>query len=287
MERPYVVACEGSANLPACGMSKCKTAIVVSASFALAFTDPASGAATLPTGKWVVDYKEQACVATREYGNAAKPLYLGLKPSPMGGVMQLSIIRNLKGDSAAVEETGSVSFDHGKKTPVSMLSFGSSNGVYSTRINLPVEKVVVMRTAGSLRIHGPSIDETLVLQQLPQLMQQIDACVTDLQDAWNMLPNGSAKVKTRAKGTMLDLFKMSDYPETSLSKAEQGSVKVVFLINELGKVADCVVTETSGVAALDLQTCAVISHRATFKPAVGLDGMPTRDSYSQSIHWKN
>jgi protein TonB len=50
----------------------------------------------------------------------------------------------------------------------------------------------------------------------------------------------------------------------------------VVLVDEAGKVADCTLLETSGVAALDAQTCAIIQRRARYKPAIGLDGKAAR-----------
>ena len=257
---------------------------------ALAFgpivSNPASAAVSAPTGKWVVDYEDQACVATRQYGTETKPLFLALKPSPMGDVMQLSVIRKGSSDGLGVEEFGHVSFDQRPDVPVSMLSFGSRGGLHSTRINLSGEDFAAMRSAGQLHIHGSFLDETLVLEQLPELMKQIDACVLDLQTAWNMGTNAKSKIKTRAKGSLVGLFSSADYPEQSLRNMEHGSVAVVLLINELGKVADCVVTATSGVAALDSQACAIIAERAKFLPAIGFDDKPTRDSFFQRVSWQ-
>jgi len=65
-----------------------------------------------------------------------------------------------------------------------------------------------------------------------------------------------------------------------------GSVAFVLLIDEEGKVADCTVTETSGVASLDAQSCAIVKERAKFKPATGLDGKPSKSSYFQRISWR-
>lgn len=58
------------------------------------------------------------------------------------------------------------------------------------------------------------------------------------------------------------------------------------LIDEKGKVADCTVTQTSGLAALDSQTCFIITSRAKFVPAVGADGNPAKHSMSPRIQWK-
>jgi TonB family protein len=268
------------------GMNVSKVVCMLALAFGPIVTNPSNAAVLAPTGKWVVDYEEQACVATRQYGTEAKPLFLALKPSPMGDVMQLSIIRKGNSDRLGVEEFGHITFDQRQDALVSMLSFGSRNGMNSTRINLSGENFAVMRSAGQLRIHGSSLDETLVLQQFPELMKQIDACVVDLQAAWNMGTGAPSKIKTRARGSLVGLFNSADYPEQSLMKMEHGAVAVVLLINEAGKVADCVVTATSGVAALDAQACAIIAERAKFTPAIGFDGKPTRDSFVQRVNWR-
>ena len=56
--------------------------------------------------------------------------------------------------------------------------------------------------------------------------------------------------------------------------------------DERGAVADCSITETSGYATIDAQSCAIIQERAKFEPAIDTQGKPTRSSYSQRITWK-
>jgi hypothetical protein len=45
------------------------------------------------------------------------------------------------------------------------------------------------------------------------------------------------------------------------------------------------VTQTSGVAALDGQSCAKFSERARFEPAIGVDGKPAKDGHRTRIRW--
>lgn len=268
-------------------MIRSKIIFVVTAALALASTVPATAAPLNPTGKWVVDYEDQACIATRAYGTATNPVHLTLKPSPRGGTMQLSILQKGSRGTVAVEEFGKMSLDGGRDLPISILSFGSSDVLYATRVNLSAESFAALRTARTLQIRGRSTDETFVLEQLPELMKQIDACVVDLEAAWNMGPDASTKIRSRASGSLVGLFSSEDYPAAATRTLKSGSVTVVLLINERGKVADCSVTVTSGAAGLDAQACAVISQRANFKPAIGFDGKPTRDTFSQRVNWQN
>jgi protein TonB len=57
------------------------------------------------------------------------------------------------------------------------------------------------------------------------------------------------------------------------------------LIDTDGKVASCMVIGSSGVASLDAQSCAIVTSRARFRPALGLDGKPARSGKIQRIRW--
>jgi protein TonB len=51
-----------------------------------------------------------------------------------------------------------------------------------------------------------------------------------------------------------------------------------------GRVADCTITSSSGSPDLDEATCANVTRRARFNPAMA-DGKPTTGSYSGRIRW--
>jgi TonB family protein len=259
------------------------------AALALIPSSPAMAAPRDPTEKWVVNYAEAQCVASRNYGTAEKPLFLVLKPAPIGNVMQLTLVRKgPRTDGMADETTGAIRIDNMRAMPVSILSFGSKRGIVSARMNLTAVQYSAVRSAHQIDIRGQDFDDTLMLSQLEPLGRSLDACIVDLRDAWNATPEAQAKLKRRAdaSGSMVGIFSSSDYPGIALQKSEEGSVGIVMLIDEKGKIAECVVTETSGVAALDAQVCSIIAQRAKFKPAIGPDLKPAKDSYRQRITWK-
>jgi hypothetical protein len=47
-----------------------------------------------PTGKWVVNFADAQCIATRNYGSEKDPLVLVLKAPAIGGLLQIGIVRN-------------------------------------------------------------------------------------------------------------------------------------------------------------------------------------------------
>ncbi len=263
--------------------------VVVVQSLAFILATPGSAATREPNEKWVVNYANAQCVASRNYGTVERPLVLVLKPSPIGSVMQLSMLRKGgSGDGPADEASGEIRADQERPISVSILSFGSKRGILSSRINLTADQFAAVRRASKITIRNAQINETLALSQLPQLMKSIDACVADLQIFWNIAPDARAKLTSRADPhtSLVGIFSSDDYPGVALQKQEEGAVEIVLLIDEKGGIAECVVTRTSSVAALDAQVCSIIAKRAKFSPAIGADQKPTKDSYSQRIVWK-
>lgn len=138
----------------------------------------------------------------------------------------------------------------------------------------------------SIRTEG--FEEAFALDQVGPLLEVMNNCVADLRKIWNV--NGSDEdertVREDAKGNLRRLFSSGDYPRDALLGGDGGSVKVVLLVDEKGRVADCSVMETSRVAVLDAQSCAILKERARFKPAVGKDGKPAKDAFIQGIKWQ-
>ncbi|WP_309661119.1 hypothetical protein [Sphingomonas sp.] len=63
-----------------------------------------------PTAKWVVNFDNAQCVASRKYGTADKPIFLVLKATPLGDLMRLAIMREGSGGEAE-ELDATVKFD--------------------------------------------------------------------------------------------------------------------------------------------------------------------------------
>ena len=275
-------------------------AAVFAGSAALAAPEPRT-----PNGKWVVDFANAQCVASRNYGSGEAPLYLVLKAPALGDVLQIGIVRN-GALSDPFEIDGMVSFDGGETVRGSLLEYGARNsGQRALLINLPAANLKPLRTAKTMRIHAGDpgrlrgsrsldmagrshTDETFALLQMPELLKMLDTCVADLRDYWNVddPKGGNPGLKQGASGDLSGLFSPDDYPGVAMVKSEMGTLKMVMLIDETGKVADCTVVETSGVASLDAQSCVIARQRGRFTPATGLDGKPAKSAYRQRITWR-
>ncbi len=85
---------------------------------------------------------------------------------------------------------------------------------------------------------------------------------------------------------MKDLVSGDDYPPEAQMADEQGTVDVLVKVDESGRVADCTIQESSGSAALDVQTCRLFWLRAKFAPARDEAGKPVVSAYSRKITWR-
>jgi TonB family protein len=261
---------------------------ITAAAALIATSVQSAQAARQPTGQWVVNFDAAQCFAARNYGTIEKPLYLVIKAPPMGEVVQLGILR--EGPAVRAEQQkGSIQFDELEPIRISMLDYKQPKSRLRTFLaNVPAEKFSAARRANSVRVSTPGVDERFALTSMASLLKTIDDCVADLRRVWNVSNPGERhpSLKEAAKGNLQGLFDSDDYPTQALFEEGTGSVRVVMLVSEQGRIADCSVVETSGFSVLDAQTCAVILERARFTPAVGLTGKPAKSVLYQKITWR-
>lgn len=261
--------------------------IAAAASLTVSIGSPASSAPLQPTEKWHVFFDEEQCVAQRNYGSKEHPVYLILKQPALGDVLQMAVARDA-GFTTATEFDGTFAFDDQSPHKASFLIYqpsGQRLRLYST--NIPIPAFDAARGAKVLRVTVQGFDESFELRDVAELVKVMNSCAQDLANYWNISKAaGQANLTSRAKGNLQGLFSADDYPSDALQAHETGKVKVAVLINEKGRVADCSVIETSGVAVLDAQACAAIKNRARFTPSVGKDGKPSRDGFMQTIVWQ-
>ncbi len=241
-----------------------------------------------PTGKWVVDFADSQCIATRDYGSVDMPLLLYFKPAPLGGVMQVGLIRKSKtGETTQVD--AKLSVDQGRPIDISMLAFtAKKQGRRINLINLPLVTFDRVRPATVLSISAPGqLRESFVLTGMTPLMKAVHTCLADLQRVWNVGEVYSDRIRqvSAPKASLFSYFTADDYPDVAMRGDDTGTVTLAMLIDEAGKIADCTIVATSGVAVLDSQSCAVLQERAKFTPAVGSDGKPVKSATTQRIQW--
>lgn len=76
------------------------------------------------------------------------------------------------------------------------------------------------------------------------------------------------------------------YPPGALKRGEQGRVAFTLTIEPTGTISGCEVTQGSGFAALDRETCEIMSLYAQVKPPRSSDGRAIRAQQAGFINWK-
>jgi hypothetical protein len=233
-----------------------------------------------PTEKWVVNFDDAQCLASRNYGTAQQPVLLGLKAPPLGDIVQLMIVRPGSPGASAGQFNATIAADGLRPFNASMLEFtAAGTGQQVFQVNLPLRQFAAVRAAQTLSIKGAGLDLTLALDDMQPLMTVMDDCVADLRNAWNVGPNPRLRQPPRTAEPV------SFAPLNGPGPEAEGSVEMALLIDETGKIADCTVIQTSGIAMLDAQSCGIYESSARFRPAIGLDGRPAKGSYVQQVDW--
>jgi periplasmic protein TonB len=97
-------------------------------------------------------------------------------------------------------------------------------------------------------------------------------------------PGGTrARVRARSLGNYITA---DDYPAASLRNNEQGLVTFILDVDPAGRVANCIVTRSSGSAALDSATCRIMRSRARYTPARNPRGQAVADRDQGAVRWQ-
>ncbi|WEK02548.1 MAG: TonB family protein [Candidatus Sphingomonas phytovorans] len=75
------------------------------------------------------------------------------------------------------------------------------------------------------------------------------------------------------------------YPPAELKAGIQGVTGFEVDLAKNGKVIRCRITQTSGNANLDKQTCIQLRETGVFKPGVDATGQPIKSTYESKLHW--
>lgn len=264
-----------------------RTCLSVTAALGLIVAMSADSAAEplAPTEPWTVDFAPAWCVAVRPFGDAQKPIFLTIKPAPEGDVVQLSVVKD-GGSSLGMQEEATIDLGVGDPIKVKQLLYGTNKKTVRM-VNFAGEQASRLAQASRLTWTMPGADRDLQTGSLAQLMEMLEKCRKDLRQYWNVPEGTQAKLASPPglKKPLISLFSSDDYPSQAVWNRESGTASIMMLVDETGKLRDCMVTQTSGVATLDAMTCIIVRDRGKFIPAVGLDGKPARGVLTQRVRW--
>ena len=78
---------------------------------------------------------------------------------------------------------------------------------------------------------------------------------------------------------------MNDLPEGLLPPGVEAAVSVLFRVEASGRVSDCQVDRSSGIAGLDGLACRLIEQRFRYRPARNRAGKPVASRVIETHSW--
>jgi hypothetical protein len=240
-----------------------------------------------PIKGWTLDYGETACTALRTYGSKEAPVTLAFRPSPNGKVVRLVVARSGRASAAyhfdLAADLGTI------PVKTTGLQFGSSDRKKKiVWINFRRDQLEGFRRSAVLALRGgQDVDERFALPGIAAVLDRLDECNADLRKYWNT-GNGAPPLSKPATPLrpLHEYFSSSDYPDQAVQEFAGGVSAVMMMVDETGKLKDCLVEQTSGIASLDAMTCYVLLDRARFNPALDASGKPVRSVLTTRVKWK-
>ena len=201
-------------------------------------------------------------------------------------MIQRSVVRK-SGKKDGGQYDGAMFVDRLPATKISVLGYASGKTRIDA-INVPLATFEPVRNAASLRIQASGeVDQSFALSDMAPVSRALDRCVAGLRKMWHIADAATALSKPANPVMPLpSLFSADDYPVVARRSRAGGMTALVMLIDEAGKVQSCMVSETSGHASLDAHSCAIVTQRGRFEPAIGSDGKPARSGGLYRIKWQ-
>lgn len=97
-------------------------------------------------------------------------------------------------------------------------------------------------------------------------------------------PPGSARLPIPT-GNPATWVTTNDYPVVALRNHQEGTTSFRVGISPQGRVSTCTIVHSSGSPSLDAATCALITQRAVFRPALDKHGKVTASTYTNRVRW--
>lgn len=237
-----------------------------------------------PETKWVVDFDDQRCFASRKFRSTSETLIFGISAWAMFDWAKLVIERPGNADGI-VPLYGKVSIDGGKPYQVVMFAADSANeGKIIYTFKLPGTALEELKAGQQVHVQSRQLNAVIPLTSLTPVISKLNECIPLLLEHW-----GHSREKQAVQASYPSMrgvaFRESDYPSSALRRGAVGVVEVLFYVGVDGKPFDCKVIRSSGHNDLDTRTCEKILQRGRFNPARDRNGQAMASPYFFSVNW--
>ena len=242
-----------------------------------------------PTGKWIVNFDTELCVASRDYGSVDKPVTLAFRPFPTQPAMDVVVLDYAPASRFMQEGKGAIVLQPGgERIEVEWNSFGVGDGRRITHVE--VGRTVRARMAGattlSLDLGKRRID--VAIPAMKAALSALSTCETDLLHGWgvdpSMFKDGVEPPRALGRGPA-SWVSADQYPAEAFRAHVQGRVVALMQIDATGKVDKCRVVDSARNDALDQATCSVLLTRARYAPSHDAAGKAIASWSLMPVRW--
>jgi len=238
-------------------------------------------------GKWTVDELPSGCRASQTFGaKGDKTFWIVDRPITDNHLLGVVLPNPIKVsyndpvrvtlDPSGLELRGrAVGFDPYGGRPTTLAVYVDAGALSNDAVSA-IRVVTKKETIAYLSI-----------SHLPELVVALKACKRALLSKFSVNLTEQAFVATPPKSLSDEAswFSADDYPPDLWREGVQGTVAGRFRVMKDGSATDCVVVFSSGNAALDRRTCALVLNRARYSPALSKEGRPVPSAQIFSAHW--
>jgi len=262
-------------------------ALATAAALAVPPASPIQATLLEPSGPWTVEHAEAMCIVGRKFGTGDREITLGFRPGPMSDHLRVALWLPGTGKKYTF---GAANLALDDQIPV-LAPFGRGpipiKVMQLVQIDTKWSEIGDLSAAKHLHVQAGMLALNFKLGNIGGAMKALQKCERELLISWGMDPVVLDSIaKPAFQPNLYLLFSVNDYPSSALRQRQQGTAGVYFRIGTDGRVSDCRVAESSGSAALDAQTCAIIVKRARYQPARTKTGEMVASIGFQRIRWE-
>lgn len=241
-----------------------------------------------PSGKWVVDYDDAACILSRDFGTGPALTTIGFKPSPFGDNIEVVMITAGAGAPYRKGEAKLILEPSGRVVPstVEIFRIKARDRMVAT-LTAQGDVAADLQTSSTVAIElGDGSRRSVAVTNITKAFGALQKCQVDLVKGWGIDPAEFDRIKTPPTDASPALWISGiDYPGDALKNEAHGVSTIVWSVNTDGRVADCKVVKSSGTASLDQAACRAVALRGRYKPALGMDGKPVVAHQMRNVVW--
>ena len=254
-----------------------------------ATVEPGLNPRDIPAGRWMADRSDGGCAVLRRTADAPA-LTVAVQLGPGSGLVRI-LVFNAGWNRAAVRNRRRVELSLGG-SPVSTPEATSGveiAGEFGFSFAM-LDPSVLDQLAASETLTVSERGRSLAELRLPSA-RTAARVLRDCEEAtlryWGVDVEARARLQRQPRPVkpLAGLIGYQDYPADELSKGVSGRVTARLVVGKNGRIATCTIVASAGNAALDQRSCALLSERARFEPALGPDGRPAEGTYIARVSW--